>query len=109
MQGRGPHEGNVEVCFTGNWGTVCHDRWDTTDARTVCNILGYTNTYALPTRGAYFGVSDGIIFLDEVDCVGNETNIVQCLSRNPGDHDCSNFLDAGVICSGKPTKQFSMT
>ncbi len=39
--GTGPHEGNVEVCFNGNWGSVCQDRWDSVDASVVCGILGY--------------------------------------------------------------------
>lgn len=34
-----PYEGNVEVCFNGQWGTICHDRWDIFDAQTVCKIL----------------------------------------------------------------------
>ncbi len=99
--GSGPYEGNLEVCFSGNWGTVCGDLWDSTNAQVVCTILGYEAQYALSTRSAYFGVADnGIIILDNVDCVGNETNILQCPSNNPGDHDCSHSLDAGVICSG---------
>ncbi len=90
------------MCISGNWGTVCHDSWDSTNAQTVCTILGYEARYAVPTRLAYFGAAgdEVIIALDEVDCVGNETRILQCPSSNPGDHDCSHLLDAGVICSG---------
>ena len=34
-----PYEGNVEVCFNGQWGTICHDRWGSVDAQTVCWVL----------------------------------------------------------------------
>ena len=96
-------EGNVEVCFSGRWGTVCQDNWDKVDAQTTCRLLGFGNgSVALPTRGAYFGVQqDRPIFLDEVRCLGNETGILQCASVDVGDHNCNHFRDAGVICSGE--------
>ena len=96
------YEGSVEVCFHGQWGTVCQDNWDVLDALTVCRILGYGDSgVAIPTRYNYFDFTEyGPVLIDEVECNNTETSFLECLSVEPGDHDCFHSLDAGVICSG---------
>ena len=46
-----------------------------------------------------FGAGVGPIFLDNVGCRGNETNLKDCPHRGVGVHNCFHREDAGVICS----------
>ena len=93
-------EGRVEVFHNGAWGTVCDDSWDINDARVVCRELGYPGAVSAP-YSARFGAGNGIIWLDNVRCVGNESSIVNCQHNGWSVHNCRHSEDASVICSSK--------
>ena len=56
---------------------------------------------ARATGTASFGRGEGPIFMDDVQCTGNETRLIQCPSSGIGSHNCLHFEDAGAICQRK--------
>jgi len=92
-------EGRVEVNYDGEWGTVCDNGWDDTDAGVVCRQLGF-GSLGTAIGLASFGQGSGPILLDSVTCSGSESTLASCghLGVNIT-RSCSHNEDAGVMCS----------
>ncbi|XP_077872014.1 antigen WC1.1-like [Ictidomys tridecemlineatus] len=90
--------GRVEILQQGSWGSICDDSWDLSDAHVVCRQLG-CGVALEATISAHFGEGSGPIWLDELNCTGEEAHMWQCPSQGWGKHNCSHKKDAGVICS----------
>ena len=88
------------------WGSICDDYWTDEEAGVVCKTKGYYNSE--PIGGRFLKSNFGgrlPILLDDLVCVGNESNILDCpvadggTARNSiGDHNCKVTESAGVRC-----------
>ena len=97
--------------LTIDWSLYWH-RWGDMDAHVICKQLYLTGGQA--TSEASFGTGTGPIWLDAVDCSGDEPSVGHCYHNAWGVHDCTHAEDAGVICgkitakSGMATKVISL-
>jgi deleted-in-malignant-brain-tumors protein 1 len=90
-------EGRVEVCYNGEWGTVCDDNWGPPDAKVVCRQLGLPTEYAEALYA--YGGGSGLIHFAGFRCHGNESHLVNCSVDFSGLAviHCRHYEDAGVM------------
>ena len=60
-------------------------------------MLIHTGSVAYSTA-THYGSGTGLILLSSIDCLGNETSLLEC--RYSPFHSCSHTLDVGVKCEG---------
>ena len=74
-------------------------RWEDVDASVVCQQLGYSGGTA--HGGAHYGEGSGQIWLDNVECRGDESLLVACDANGWGYENCNHGEDASVTCGKK--------
>uniref|UniRef100_A0A670JGM6 Soluble scavenger receptor cysteine-rich domain-containing protein SSC5D n=1 Tax=Podarcis muralis TaxID=64176 RepID=A0A670JGM6_PODMU len=99
--GRSRCSGRLEVFHEGEWGTVCDDMWDLLDVAVVCRELDCGEALAAPGR-AFFGEGSSVIWLDDVQCQGEESMLSECHTSLWGTTNCRHSEDWQVRLQGGP-------
>ncbi|XP_051974563.1 deleted in malignant brain tumors 1 protein-like [Xyrauchen texanus] len=89
--------GRVEVLHDGQWGTVCDNGWDVSDAAVVCREMGCGDVIAA-NIGAYFGQGSGPVWMSNLQCDKTESTLRDCTSSGWGTGSCGHEKDAGIVC-----------
>uniref|UniRef100_A0A8B9ZG94 Soluble scavenger receptor cysteine-rich domain-containing protein SSC5D n=1 Tax=Anas platyrhynchos TaxID=8839 RepID=A0A8B9ZG94_ANAPL len=90
--------GRVEVKHQGQWGNVCSDYWDMSDAAVVCRELQCGT--ALSVHGAaQLGEGSGPVWDRELQCVGNESVLSFCPTVATRDQPCTHSNGTHVTCT----------
>ncbi|XP_062512306.1 scavenger receptor cysteine-rich domain-containing group B protein-like isoform X1 [Corticium candelabrum] len=97
VNGHTSYSGRVEIYHNGQWGTVCDNGWDLTDANVVCKQLGYTGARHY-TSGASYGQGSGKIWMDRVGCRSWDSRLGSCRFTGWNNNNCDHSKDAGVSC-----------
>ncbi|XP_063436526.1 A disintegrin and metalloproteinase with thrombospondin motifs adt-2-like [Mytilus trossulus] len=96
--GNNQEEGRIVIYHNYQWGTICDDNFDTSDAVVACRQLGYRTS--MPIVYTAGGGSDPI-WLDDMGCEGTELRIANCRHPGWGVHNCNHGEDVGVRCTGQ--------
>ena len=93
-------ESIVEVYYNGEWGRVCDNGWDLNDAQVVCRQLGFGSGIVARDNAFYrFGVNSGQIYINNLNCTGNELTIEDCSNSGWRILNCAHTEDVSVECT----------
>ena len=104
MDGKTGNEGRLEVYHNGEWGTIADDFWTDVESDVACRQLGYdAGSVGNSARflESHFGgaASDVPIWLDDLQCTGDESRLVDCGHLPWGEHNTQGGEDAGLRCA----------
>ena len=95
-------QGHVEILHNGEWGTICDDGFDDNAATVLCKMFN-SSKYNSGKYSSAFKQKDSIrkaerIWLDELDCSNNASDIKDCEHNEWGNEDCGHSDDVGIRC-----------
>ncbi|XP_025101967.1 deleted in malignant brain tumors 1 protein-like isoform X4 [Pomacea canaliculata] len=90
--------GRLEIFHNGEWGTVCNDIFEDTEARVACRMLGLKSFGATVVDTSTYGQGAGTIIFNHVACRGTENSLEECEVSNFYSIGCRHSEDVGVIC-----------
>ena len=88
-------EGLLEFYYN-EWGYVCDDGWNIVASNIACRSLGFKGASSFQV-GIVNSSLTAVFNLNDVQCVGDETSLLECSYSN--DHDCDNSEHVYLTCA----------
>ena len=96
--GRTRFGGRLEFYYNNEWGTVCGDIWNSSDASVACRQLGFLGVRDGDSSRFGAGTSSQHIWLYDVECNGSESRLIDCSHASIGFDNCDHSEDVGITC-----------
>lgn len=96
--GHASYQGRLEIKYDGEWGTVCNESFNQNALKVACKQLGLPSFQKISSSFP-IGPAGGRIWLENVQCNGNEDSIFDCSHSGWGNTSCTHDYDIGIICS----------
>ena len=93
-------QGRIEILYYGVWGTICDTNFYLDSGNVACRRLGFPGAVRVLR---YIAAGSGQIWLNNVQCVGNEPGLEDCFHYGFGNiaRYCNHYDDVGVECLRK--------
>jgi len=101
VEGQSTREGLVQVYYNKTWGWVCADKWDKQNADVACRMMGFPGSLSSFSDKEKTKKTSLRVWLNNMQCFGNESSLFSCINSGFGDHDCDSRGIAGAICRPK--------
>nr|XP_034333598.1 deleted in malignant brain tumors 1 protein-like isoform X2 [Crassostrea gigas] len=98
VNGSSIDEGRVEVYQYNQWSTICGQNCSDSEAQVLCHSLGFGRAMNINAT-AFFGEGNGDILIQNVNCKGTESSLLDCGKDDVTVQNCSHHYDVGVKCS----------
>ena len=99
------YKGVLEVYHDNEWGLVCNNHpespydFDDVNATVACTQLGYQSGRSFPDEHSSHDISGQPRWLDDVNCDGTESRLVDCAHQGLGVSSCGRFEYIVIACS----------
>ena len=83
------------LSYNGRNGSICDDSWDKKDGDVLCRQLGFGPALEVSLKSTL--QMEGF-FMDDMECFGNESNVLFCQYSGWDNHNCNPDETASVQC-----------